>query len=140
MTRFFVLAVLFALLSAPASAAEHQGAGKSGADSKAAQTPPDPQKETKTPRDGRPSAEEFETLVKLKNAKAGFMAAMGACARPGTCDRSSPTAQKDLVLMLEAKELAFMDACQACAAQEKCESERVRIRDGLSSRGLQPCK
>jgi hypothetical protein len=78
-------------------------------------------------------------LTALKNAKGGFLAAVGACARPETCDPKSTSSNPDLVQAVQGKEQAFMVACQACASEAACEEERVKIRDGRGRLGFAPC-
>jgi hypothetical protein len=79
------------------------------------------------------------SMSELEQAKAAYRAAVGACARPDTCDPTASSANRDAVALLKDTEKQFMTACTACASEERCESERQRIRDGKRSVGRAPC-
>ena len=76
----------------------------------------------------------------LRRAKVAFMAAVGACARPGQCDPSSRNSDKDAIELLKSTEERFIDACRSCASAEACDKEASRIRDGKQSFGNVPCQ
>lgn len=95
---------------------------------------------TATASKSKAKAPTKEQSLAVTNAKAGFMAAVRACAKPETCDPNSSSVNRDLVDLLDRKESGFMDACMACAEREPCEKERDRIRDGGGGQqGRHPC-
>lgn len=122
-------------LAAPTLGADTKPAGGSGEPPKAA-TKAAPKTSTKA----APKTATQAQVLAVTNAKSGFMAAVRACARPGTCDPASPSADRDLLDLLDRKEAGFMDACLACAEREPCEVERDRIRKGGGGQqGRHPC-
>jgi hypothetical protein len=75
----------------------------------------------------------------LRQSKNAFMAAVGACERPGLCDPDSKTSDRESTRLLLSSEDRFMSLCQLCATRDDCESERQRMRSGKRSRGVAPC-
>jgi hypothetical protein len=98
---------------------------------------------TRPPAKPKPPPEKVspqtQRLRDLDIAKAGFMAALGACPRPEACDPDSPDRNPELVRMVKGREEAFMEACAQCASDEACEQERLRIRAGRGRFGSNLC-
>jgi hypothetical protein len=88
---------------------------------------------------GPPSKVTAQQAMDVRTAKAKFMSAIGSCARPESCDPSSPARNPELVVMVQQAEEGFVQACLQCAADATCEQERARIRDGRGRFGYNAC-
>jgi formate-dependent phosphoribosylglycinamide formyltransferase (GAR transformylase) len=89
----------------------------------------------------RPKADEAANRqAVVARAKKAFLASVAACERPGICDPKSPSVNRELLQGLEGAEKGFMQACTACASDERCEAERERIRGGGGRSTRSPCE
>lgn len=129
-------AVLLAVATSPASAADDRarGEGSSGAKSRAEQA----REKLEKVRESRRSAARPETPKQKEadadrraalRAKSTYMYAVEACDQPARCDAS----------LRDDSERAFMDACNTCASADRCEAERDAIRAGTARRIDNPC-
>jgi hypothetical protein len=80
-----------------------------------------------------------QRIMDVQAAKAKFMSAVGACAKPDDCDPASPRKNPELVSLLKGAEQVFMDACVQCASDKDCEDERAKIREGKGRYGYNVC-
>jgi hypothetical protein len=71
----------------------------------------------------------FAERTAAKRAKSVFLFAMDACERPERCDAA----------LRDDAETQFVAACRACASNDKCEAERVAIREGHATNFADPC-
>ena len=86
---------------------------------------------------GQSSAEREFNQVTL--AKTAFMNAVIICESPDKCDPGSPKRDPVLIRELADRERDFVTSCRACASEEVCEKDRVRIRAGNGKMSFMPC-
>jgi len=76
----------------------------------------------------------------LKVAKGSLMSAVGACNRADACDPMAKSHDREATRMLLQAEDRFMSLCETCSTHDLCEAERMKMRDGKRSRGVEPCR
>jgi hypothetical protein len=135
MTRI-PLAIAVLALASPVSAADPPPPASSSSSMSGSSKQKPKQGPTTAPRK---LSQAEERALKVSTAKARFLAAVGACAKPEDCDPSSPRRNPELVTMLKSAEDAFVEACVQCATDKACEQERERIRDGRGRFGNNVC-
>ena len=87
----------------------------------------------------KPLTKSEQQIMDVQTAKARFMAAMGACTRPESCDPTSPARNQELTTMVQQANDAFMEACVQCATDKACEGERDKILQGKGRYGFNVC-
>ena len=121
--------VVALLVTTPASAAD-----KSSKDASSAETPRQKMEKKKASSKGaapdpKAAAETADSLA-AQRAKAVYMYAVESCAES--------TSRCDAALRDDA-ERRFMEACRACASDERCDQEHAAIKDGSAKRSINPC-
>jgi hypothetical protein len=86
-----------------------------------------------------PLSKADQQIMDVQTAKARFMAAVGSCTRPDTCDPKASSRNQELTTLLKQAEDAFLEACIQCASDKACEGERLKIRDGKGRYGYNVC-
>lgn len=128
-----VLALALTRPAVAADAAPGKTAGKARVEKARSAKPGEGRSSSKAVPEGKkPAAAPTATAAQLSavmRMKRTFRYAADACSRPGKCDE----------LLRKESQTAFMDACTACASEERCEQERDAILDGTAKGSKNPC-
>ena len=71
-------------------------------------------------------------VATVVRAKQEFVLRVDACIPAEQCNR-------ELEGFINAAEQKFMEACRACATEDRCEAERTNVRSGKAKRRTNPC-